>query len=326
MTLDRIWQLDPSGPSSNSNYQGANIAELCLPSGINNALRAIGSMVTRELAFQAAAISASVSTNIVTSSTGLFVPITGANAIASFGVIPGEQPSAAVLRFVQFSSSASLSNGAALRLIGGVSRKTQPGDIGGYIHVGSGDEWHEFLYSPANGSPLGGSISLSTVNAITSSIGTLNVTGSASVSSLNVAGIAVPPRYGFHATTANTTTISTTAAPIAFGTETFDIGGFFSSSTWTPPAGLAEIGIQVEFFSISTTTNFNLCLLENSVTVTRRTEAGRGNSQSSLTINRFISTDGTKGYTVSAYREAVGNDGMIASTGAGSVFFCGAMV
>jgi hypothetical protein len=70
MTLDRLWQLDATNATSNSNFAGANIAENCAPSGINNALRALGVMVARDLAFQATAISSSVSTNIVTSSTG----------------------------------------------------------------------------------------------------------------------------------------------------------------------------------------------------------------------------------------------------------------
>src|SRR5688572_28632630 len=149
MGLDRIWQLDVASPNSNSNYQSSNIAESCQPSGLNNALRALGSMVAREIAFKAAAISASVSTNIVTSSTGLYIPVTGSAAINSLGVVPGEFPDAAVFRFLEFSSSASLSHGPALRLTGGESRKTQPGDIGGYIHTGTGDSWVELFYHRA---------------------------------------------------------------------------------------------------------------------------------------------------------------------------------
>lgn len=193
MALDRIWQLDAVGPTSNSNYQSANIAESCPPSGINNALRALGSMIAREIAFQASAISASVSTNLVTASTGLFIPILGSGAVNSFGVIPGEQPEAAVLRFLQFSSSASLSNGTALRLIGGASRKTQPGDIGGYIHVGSGDVWHEFLYSRADGGLPQDSISVTTItnrSLSTSAISTVTLNAaSASITAIGITSL-----------------------------------------------------------------------------------------------------------------------------------------
>ena len=185
--------MDATNPTSNSNYGGAAISENCPPSGINNALRAVGVMMARELAFQAAAISASVSTNLVTASTGLLVPVTGANAIASFGVVPGEQPSAAVLRFVQFSSSASLSNGTALRLLGNASRRTQPGDIGGYLHVGSSDVWHEFLYSRADGALAADSVSVTTItnrSLSTSAISTVTLNAaSASITAIGITAL-----------------------------------------------------------------------------------------------------------------------------------------
>lgn len=193
MTLDRLWQLDATNATSNSNFAGANISENCAPSGINNALRALGVMVARDLAFQAAAISSSVSTNLVTSSTGLLVPVVGNTAINSFGVVPGEQPSAAVLRFVQFSSSASLSHGGSLRLVGSASRRTQPGDIGGYIHVGSADAWHEFLWSPVTGGLAQDSLSVTTItnrSLSTSAISTVTLNAaSASITTIGISAL-----------------------------------------------------------------------------------------------------------------------------------------
>jgi hypothetical protein len=202
MSLDRLYQLDPLSGTNNSvsNFAGANIQEGNAPSTLNNALRALGSMIAHEFHFQATAISSSVSTNLVTSATSWFVPVTGANPISSFGTVPGEFPSAAVLRFVQFSSSASLSNGTALRLIGGQSRRTQPGDIGGYVHVGSADVWHEFLYSRADGALPADSISVTTItnrslstsavstvtlNAASASITTIGITALSSLNSVS---------------------------------------------------------------------------------------------------------------------------------------------
>lgn len=187
MGLDRIWQLDVTSPTSNSNYQSANIAELCAPSGLNNALRALGSMIAREIAFQAHAISASVSMNICTASSGLLIPVVGSGAVNSLGTVPGEMPSAAVIRFLQFSSSASLSNGTALRLLGGASRRTQPGDIGGYLHAGNSDVWHEFLYSRADGALAADSVSVTTItnrSLSTSAISTVTLSA-ASISATN---------------------------------------------------------------------------------------------------------------------------------------------
>jgi hypothetical protein len=196
MALDRIWQLDVTGPASNSNYQSATIAENGPPSAINNALRALGSMVARELAWQASAISASVSTNLVTSSTGLYVPIVGSGAINNFGVIPGEQPSAAVFRIVEFSSSASLSHGSNLILVGGASRRTQPGDVGMYVHEGAGSQWRELFYSRADGSQLAPSISATTLTAgsiSASAVSAVNMraSGAISAASMSVTSIAI---------------------------------------------------------------------------------------------------------------------------------------
>lgn len=193
MTLDRLWQLDSTNATSNSNFAGANIAENCAPSGINNALRSLGVMVTRELAFQSAAISSSASTNIVTSSTGLYMNIKGTNAINSFGVVPGEQPSASVFRILAFSSSASLVNSSVLNLIGRTSRRTHNGEIGGYIHTGSGDTWHELFYSRVDGALPADSISVTTItnrSMSTSAISTVTLNAaSASITAIGITAL-----------------------------------------------------------------------------------------------------------------------------------------
>jgi hypothetical protein len=148
------FSLDATGPTSNSNFGGANIAESCAPSGLNNALRQLGSFLAQATSYQSPAISASVSTNLAATGTGYYMSILGAGAINSFGVVPGQQPSAAVLRILEFSSSASLSHGTSLILQGGTSRKTQPGDVGMYVHEGSGDQWRELLFNRADGTPI----------------------------------------------------------------------------------------------------------------------------------------------------------------------------
>ena len=151
MALNNPFELDPTGPTSNSNFGGANQAEGCAPSNVNNAMRYLGLMLARATSYQSPAISSSVSTNIAADGTGVYIPITGANAINSFGVVAGAQPGAAVIRILEFSSSASLSHGASLKLIGQASRKVQPGDISGLIHEGTSDVWREWLFSPSDG-------------------------------------------------------------------------------------------------------------------------------------------------------------------------------
>jgi hypothetical protein len=285
MALDRIWQLDVTGPSSNSNYQSATIAENGPPSAINNALRALGSMVARELAWQASAISASVSTNLVTSSTGLYVPIVGTGAIASFGVIPGEFPSAAVFRIVEFSSSASLSHGSNLILVGGASRRTQPGDVGMYIHEGSGSQWRELFYSRADGSQLAPSISATTLtagsisasavstvtlNAASASVTSIAITAATSISAsvgafgilklagLQLANVTLQRTYdsvqGPQATSNEIIPHDDTAPLSTEGTQLF-------SRSITPKSATSKIRIEVEMhFSNASGAGVDGCL------------------------------------------------------------------
>jgi hypothetical protein len=160
------FSLDATGPTSNSNYGGANIAESCAPSGLNNALRQLGSFLAQATSYQSPSISASVSTNIAASGSGFYQSIVGVGPVNSFGTVPGQQPSASPFRILHFATSTSLSNGPSLILLGSASRRTQPGDVGAYVHEGSSDVWREWLFSRADGSPLNSaSISATTITA-----------------------------------------------------------------------------------------------------------------------------------------------------------------
>jgi hypothetical protein len=329
MALDALFKLDPVNPTSNSNFTGANISENCAPSGINNALRALGQMVAQQLCYQSAAISSSVSTNIATTSTGLLVPITGANAINSLGVVPGEQASAAVVRFLQFSSSASLSHGTALRLLGQASRKTQPGDIGGYIHVGSADVWHEFLWSRAadgdgNFASLSASIAtFTTLNASSASISHVTAT-SISASVIRVAGQQEFPRYCFMAVNAGTQiSITLTATQLTFA-ETFDVGGFFASNTWTPAAGKYRIQTHVTMDSLAVSDIASVAILEDGTSIAvSNAKSPVSSSQMTASIDLLIEANGTNAYTVTAWKAAAGNGVIVGGSTPRRTWFCG---
>lgn len=220
MALSDLYQLDPVGATSNSNIAGSNVAENCPASGINNAIRALASITARAISYQSAAISSSVSTNLATASSGLAIAITGANAVNSFGVVPGEQPSAAVLRIVEFSSSASLSHGGSIFLTGGASRKTQPGDVGIYLHQGSSDRWKEIAFSRADGTLPVNSVSVTSISCLN-----LSAAGTVSATLLNVASVSATA-IGF--TTLNATSISASVVN-AFGS--FNVNGITTVQT-----------------------------------------------------------------------------------------------
>jgi hypothetical protein len=244
MALSTLYQLDPVNASSNSNYSGADIQELCAPSNLNNALRALGQMVTQQLCYQSAAISASVSTNIATASTGLYIPIVGAGAINSFGVVPGEQASAAVLRILEFSSSASLSHGSALILRSGASRRTQPGDVGMYIHEGSSDRWRELFYSSAGGFIEASSISATELRAVECGLDSISATtitaNTLSANSASVTSIAF--------TTLQATSISASVGK--FGVLNYagtDVANLYIQAASTSSAASASTSSNIPF-------------------------------------------------------------------------------
>lgn len=187
------WNLDPTSPVSNSNFNSVNIAENCPPSTINNGLRQLGTFLAQATSYKSADLSTSVSTNIAASGTGLYMDLTGANAVNHFGSPAGaEQPNAAVFRFLQYDSSASVSHGANIKLIGSASRKMQPGDVQGVIHEGSG-VWREFCFGSASGNLPMDSLSVTTItnrSLSTSAISTVTLNAaSASVTAIALTGV-----------------------------------------------------------------------------------------------------------------------------------------
>lgn len=190
MALNDPFELDPTSPTSNSNFGGNNIQEGCFPSGINNALRQLGSWLAQATSYQSAAMSSSVSTNIAATGTGLYMPIIGANTINSFGTVAGVQASAAVLRILEFSSSASISHGAKIALPGGAAIRTQPGDVLGLIHEGSADVWRGLFYTRADGSGVASSISATTITVASMSASALStvtlLAASASITNIGI--------------------------------------------------------------------------------------------------------------------------------------------
>lgn len=143
--LSDPFNLDPTSPTSNSNYAGANIAEGCLPGNLNNALRALGSFLALATSYQSPSISASVSTNVAASGSGYYQTLVGVGPINSFGTVPGQQPSASPFRILRFATSTSVSSGGSITLIGNASRKTTPGEVAAFIHEGSSDSWREIF-------------------------------------------------------------------------------------------------------------------------------------------------------------------------------------
>lgn len=144
-----LFDFDETTASNNDNIQGANIAENCAPSGINNAIRGLASIVKRALGSQGSAITSSATTNIGAAGTALYTTITGTTSITSFGTV-----GAGTFRIVEFAGALTLThNATSLKLPGSANIATAAGDVGYFISLGSGN-WKCLHYNRASGAPV----------------------------------------------------------------------------------------------------------------------------------------------------------------------------
>ena len=144
-----LFDFDETTAANNDNVQGANVAENCAPSGINNAIRGLASIVKRAVGSQGSAIASAGTTPIGAAGTALYATITGTTAITSFGAV-----GAGTLRIVEFTGALTLThNATSLKLPGSANIVTAVGDVGFFISLGSGN-WKCLHYSRVDGSAV----------------------------------------------------------------------------------------------------------------------------------------------------------------------------
>jgi hypothetical protein len=143
-----LFDFDETTATNNDNVQGANIAENCAPSGINNAIRGLASIVKRAVGAQGAAIPSAATTAIGAAGTALYATITGSTTITSFGAV-----AAGTFRIIEFTGSLILThNTTSLKLPGGANIVTQAGDVAFLVSLGSGN-WKCLKYTRSAGLP-----------------------------------------------------------------------------------------------------------------------------------------------------------------------------
>lgn len=130
-----LFDFDETTALNNDNVQGANIAENCAPSGINNAIRGLASIIKRALGSQGSAIASAATTAIGAAGTALYTTVTGTTAITSFGTV-----GAGTLRIIEFTGALVLThNATSLKLPGSANITTAAGDVGFFLSLGSGN-------------------------------------------------------------------------------------------------------------------------------------------------------------------------------------------
>ena len=145
MPFNAIHEYDANSASNNVDIGGANIAEGCAPSGINNALRELAKQIRRAVANQGGDI-ASAATVDLGAASGQYVKVTGATTITALGTV-----NAGVVRWVEFTGSLLLThNATSLKLPGAANITTAAGDVGCFVSLGGGN-WKCLGFFPASG-------------------------------------------------------------------------------------------------------------------------------------------------------------------------------
>jgi len=130
-------------------FEDADVPAESFFGGINNAIRALASIVKRAMGSQGAAIPSAATTAIGGAGTALYTTITGSATITSFGTV-----AAGTFRIIEFAGTLTLAhNATSLKLPGSANIVTQAGDVAFMISLGSGD-WKCLSYIRANATPV----------------------------------------------------------------------------------------------------------------------------------------------------------------------------
>jgi hypothetical protein len=149
MPLNDLPDFDATTAANNTDVAGANVAEGCAPSGINNAIRNLASIVKRACGFKGSDIASAGTTSIGAASTAGYVDITGTTTITALGTV-----AAGTMRWVKFEGALTLThNGTSLILPGAANITTADGDAALFVSEGAGN-WRCLVYRPATGKPV----------------------------------------------------------------------------------------------------------------------------------------------------------------------------
>ena len=137
--------------ADNTDVATVSISENCPAGNINDAIRALMSIVLRAAGNKGSDIASASTCAIAAAGTSLFALITGTTAITSFGTVR-----AGTLRIVQFDGILTLThNATSLILPGSTNITTAQGDVAFMMSLGSGN-WKCLHYSPISGTVVGG--------------------------------------------------------------------------------------------------------------------------------------------------------------------------
>lgn len=148
---------------------------------------------------------------------------------------------------------------------------------------------------------------------------------SSSTVAITPANLAALPTFQAYKSV-NQTSISAASTPITFDTEEWDVGGYFSSSTYTPPAGKYRLTVALEWTGLNAV---DAELLSTLITKNGGADRVIRHARSGTSTNGFCDTflveaNGTDSFAVRATKAGAG----VGTINAGQTitWFCGEAV
>jgi hypothetical protein len=143
---------------------------------------------------------------------------------------------------------------------------------------------------------------------------------SQSVSVQIAAYAAARPTFSAHKNATDQTDIATTDTKVTFGTEDWDVGSYFATSTWTPPAGKYRISATLRFSATNGVDGEALMvtIYKNGAALKRDVVRRSGTQSHSVRIAAIVEADGNDTFEIYASKSGAG-DGTV--EGAASVTF-----
>jgi hypothetical protein len=117
------------------------------------------------------------------------------------------------------------------------------------------------------------------------------------------------PTFMAHKNGVAQVSISGTATPLTFGTESWDTGDYFASNGWTPPAGKHRLSAAVRFDMTNAVDGETLTLeLQRDGSAIARTSVARAGTTAPVTVPLAINVNanGSNVYTLAATKSGAG--------------------
>lgn len=118
-----------------------------------------------------------------------------------------------------------------------------------------------------------------------------------------------PATFSAHKNGTDQTDITSSDTKVTFGTESWDVGSYFATSTWTPPAGRYRINATLRFSSSNGVDGeaLTISIFKNAAALHRDVVRRSGTQTHSVRITAIVEADGNDTFELYASKSGAGD-------------------